>query len=131
LNNGEFTVTLSNVTGQQEFVYEICDAICINNCDTALVVLSVQQLIECPVPNIFTPNNDGVNDRFEIPCISDQNAAYLAVYNRWGDEVYKSDNYANQWDGTYNGAILPDGTYFYIIQLASGVRTQGSVEIRR
>ena len=131
LNNGEFTVTLSNVTGQQEFIYQICDAICVNNCDTALVRLSVQQLMECPIPNIFTPNNDGVNDLFEIPCVSDQNSAYLAVYNRWGDEVYRSDSYANQWDGTYNGAILPDGTYFYIVQLAGGVRTQGSVEIRR
>ncbi|MFK7798295.1 MAG: gliding motility-associated C-terminal domain-containing protein [Aureispira sp.] len=131
LNTGEFTVTLSNVTGQQEFIYEVCDAICVNSCDTALVVLSVQQLMECPIPNIFTPNNDGVNDRFEIPCVSEQNSAYLAVYNRWGDEVYRSDNYVNQWDGTYEGAVLPDGTYFYIVQLADGVRTQGSVEIRR
>lgn len=131
LNTGEFTVTLSNVTGQEEFIYEICDAICVNNCDTALVVLSVQQLIECPIPNIFTPNNDGVNDRFEIPCVSEQSSAYLAVYNRWGDEVYRSDNYVNQWNGTYEGAVLPDGTYFYIVQLAGGVRTQGSVELRR
>ena len=85
----------------------------------------------CPIPNIFTPNNDGVNDQFEVPCVSEQNPAYLVVYNRWGDEVYQSDNYTNQWDGTHVGVALPDGTYFYVLQLINGTKTQGSVEIRR
>ena len=131
LNTGEFTVTLSGVTTPQSFVYELCDAVCPNSCDTALVVLSVEQLIDCPIPNIFTPNNDGVNDQFEVPCVSEQNPAYLVVYNRWGDEVYQSDNYTNQWDGTHVGVALPDGTYFYVLQLINGTKTQGSVEIRR
>ncbi len=131
LNTGEFTVTLSSVTSPQSFIYELCDAVCVNSCDTALVLLSVEQLLDCPIPNIFTPNNDGVNDQFEVPCVSEQQPAYLVVYNRWGDEVYKSDSYVNQWDGTHLGAALPDGTYFYVLQLTNGNKTQGSVEIRR
>lgn len=131
LNTGEFAVTLSNVTGQQSFIYQVCDAVCVNSCDTAIVLLSVEQLLECPIPNIFTPNNDGVNDLFEIPCVSEEQTVFLAVYNRWGDEVYKSDNYLNQWDGTHAGAALPDGTYFYLLQWPNGVKAQGSVEVRR
>lgn len=131
LNTGEFAVTLPSATGEQSFIYQICDAVCVNSCDTAMVVLSIEQLLECPIPNIFTPNNDGVNDLFEIPCVSEQQTVYFAVYNRWGDEVYKSDNYLNQWDGKHAGAALPDGTYFYMLQWPNGVNIQGSVEIRR
>lgn len=131
LNTGEFTVTLPTTSQQQQFIYKLCDAVCVNSCDTAVVLLSVEQLVDCPIPNIFTPNNDGVNDQFEIPCVSEDRPAYLAVYNRWGDEVYKSDRYLNQWDGTHVGAALPDGTYFYMVQLTNGEQLQGSVEIRR
>lgn len=131
LNNGKFRVNLSDVTQQQRFIYQLCNANCVNNCDTTIVLLSVKNPINCPIPNIFTPNNDGINDQFEIPCISEKRSAYLVVYNRWGDEVYRSDNYQNQWKGTHAGAALPDGTYFYILQLMDGIKIQGSVEIRR
>jgi gliding motility-associated-like protein len=39
------------------------------------------------------------------------------VYNRWGALVYHSDNYNNDWDGTYQGKPLPDATYYYVIQV--------------
>jgi gliding motility-associated-like protein len=131
LNNGEITVTLEDVTAPAFFIYELCDGFCVNSCDTAIVLIRGDVLSDCPIPNIFTPNDDGVNDLFEIPCVSEQRPARLEVYNRWGDRVYQSDNYLNQWDGTHVGAALPDGTYFYILQLTDGDRTQGSVEIRR
>jgi gliding motility-associated-like protein len=40
------------------------------------------------------------------------------VYNRWGGLVYHSDNYLNDWGGTYKGSPLPDGTYYYVIEAA-------------
>jgi gliding motility-associated-like protein len=132
LNNGLFDVILQiSDSTNQTFVYELCNPDCPNSCDTALVFLTVSSNGDCMVPNIFTPNGDGVNDLFEIPCLNTLPEAWLIVFNRWGDLVYESDRYHNQWDGKYNGNDLPDGTYFYILRLDSGDTMQGSVEIRR
>lgn len=131
LNNGEFELNLQGVTSNQSFIYELCNPICPANCDTALVLLNISTTIDCDIPNIFTPNEDGVNDLFEIPCLVNGQAAQLLVFNRWGDLVYQSDNYQNQWDGTHQGKILPDGTYFYILKIGDEDQIQGSVELRR
>jgi gliding motility-associated-like protein len=68
------------------------------------------------VMNAFTPNRDGSNDLWLVtngaPCT---NRIRAAVYNRYGQEVYKSENYQNNWDGTYNGKPVPDGTYYYAV----------------
>ena len=132
LNNGAFEVTLQPIdTGLQNFIYMLCDPVCQSNCDTALVLLSVSPTLPCDIPNIFTPNGDLVNDFFEIPCIGIAQQADLLVFNRWGDLVYETSNYQNDWDGTHEGKPLPDATYFYIIKINNGDTVQGSVEIRR
>lgn len=68
---------------------------------------------DCPgmVPNVFTPNGDGKNDVFFIPNI-ELLAWKLAVFNRWGQQVYQSNAYANDW----NGSDLPAGLYYYLLQ---------------
>ena len=70
----------------------------------------------CPIlaPNVFTPNGDGLNDTFEVVNIFLFPNSKLTVYNRWGQEVYSDNNYANNWDG--DG--VPDGTYFWVISLS-------------
>ena len=67
------------------------------------------------IPNIFTPNGDNVNDYFFIKNSINWDIN-LQVFNRWGNEVYKADNYQNSWDGKYKGNPVSDGTYFYIIK---------------
>ena len=64
--------------------------------------------------NAFTPNGDGMNDRWLVTtaAVCTKNIA-VAVFNRYGNVVYKNDNYQNNWDGTYNGKPVPDGTYYY------------------
>lgn len=63
---------------------------------------------EIIIPNVFTPNGDGVNDRFDIDGIlSTQNT--VKIFNRWGQVVYEAKNYRNTWSA--NG--VPDGTYYY------------------
>lgn len=131
LNNGEFELNLQGVTTNQRFIYELCNPICPANCDTALVVLNMSSSFDCVIPNIFTPNEDGVNDLFEVPCLINEQVAKLLVFNRWGDLVYQSDNYQNQWNGTHQGKVLPDGTYFYIMTIGEGEQIQGSIELRR
>jgi len=80
------------------------------------------------VPEGFSPNNDGVNDFFEIPGINEYPASELSVFNRAGQLVYNSTNYGNDWDGSYydtnnvkNGP-LPKGAYYYVLKLDGKAR---------
>lgn len=68
-------------------------------------------------PNTFTPNGDGRNDTWNVPGISDYPGAEVNIHDRWGQRVYSSTGYREPWDGTNNGKALPDGTYYYHIQL--------------
>ncbi len=82
---------------------------------TAQVVVEVIRRI-LP-PNTFTPNGDGKNDIWQIIGMDDYPGAEVSIYDRWGQRVYSSTGYREPWDGTFNGARLPDATYYYHIQL--------------
>ena len=73
------------------------------------------------IPNVITVNGDGTNDTWDIANIENFPDVEILIYNRWGNLVWKSSGYPKQWDGTNyrNGEVLPDGTYFYIIDLHS------------
>ncbi len=68
-------------------------------------------------PNTFTPNGDGINDLWLIPGIDDYPGAEVLIFDRWGQRIYNSTGYREPWDGTADGARLPDATYYYHIQL--------------
>ncbi|WP_245877947.1 gliding motility-associated C-terminal domain-containing protein [Spirosoma fluviale] len=80
------------------------------------------------IPEGFSPNGDGINDRFVITLLPASITIQLEVFNRWGHLVYQNTNYQNDWDGTANQGIgvaatkneLPDGTYYYQIRLSDG-----------
>ncbi|MEP2671520.1 MAG: gliding motility-associated C-terminal domain-containing protein [Cyclobacteriaceae bacterium] len=76
------------------------------------------------VPNIFTPNGDGINEVFFIRNIPD--ATEVMITNRWGKQVYSSTNYQNDWDG----GDIADGVYYYRIN-AGGQSYSGWVEVLR
>ncbi|WP_238379303.1 gliding motility-associated C-terminal domain-containing protein [Cytophaga hutchinsonii] len=88
----------------------------------------VMVFVERPikVPNVITVNGDGVNDTWEIENIESFPNAEFLIYNRWGNLVWKSTGYPKEWDATNfrNGEVLPDGTYFYIIDLHSTIYTE-------
>jgi|GEM_PF-1164493 len=67
------------------------------------------------IPNLFTPNGDGLNDLFVIKNLLQYQGRELTVINRWGNQVYKSNNYNNDWDG----GSLAEGTYYYILRVRS------------
>ncbi|MEM8897813.1 MAG: HYR domain-containing protein [Bacteroidota bacterium] len=78
----------------------------------------VSERFDCLSTNMgFTPNGDGVNEKFVIPCVQAFPDNTLSILNRWGQLVFSADNYNNEWDGTFNGNPLPDGTYYYIFEL--------------
>ncbi|HEY0680642.1 MAG TPA: PKD domain-containing protein [Chitinophagaceae bacterium] len=92
----------------------------------------VKLLKQIKVPNAFTPNNDGVNDRWEILYLDSYPGCEVEVFNRYGQLVYRSIGYTRAWDGSYNGTILPVGTYYWIINPKNGRKAiNGSVTIIR
>ncbi len=86
-----------------------------NNCrDTAYKTIYVNETVD--IPNVFSPNKDGMNDYFTIP-ITGYTSYLLSIKNRWGEIVFetKSDNLT--WDGTNkSGQKQSEGTYFYILE---------------
>lgn len=107
---------------QQTITYKICAVYCNDLCDEARVLITFSDDIACKAPNIFTPNDDGINDKFVIPCLETGRfpANKVSIFNEWGSEVYYSSPYKNNWDGTFGGGDLPAGTYFYILDTGDG-----------
>ncbi len=98
------------------------------NCDTTFAHQVKVKSVKLFIPNVITPNGDGINDKLIITSQESKNsssidASYslindfyisneLVILNRWGQEVYKSSNYLNDWGGDN----LSDGVYFYILK---------------
>jgi gliding motility-associated-like protein len=82
------------------------------------------------IPRGISPNNDQVNDTFDLTGLG---VTELSIFNRYGAKVYTfSGNYTNQWSGlTDGGNELPDGTYFYSILKGDGSSVTGWVYINR
>jgi gliding motility-associated-like protein len=80
---------------------------------------------------LFTPNNDGRNDLWEIPGKAEMGKCDVKVYNRWGKLVYANADYNNDWDGTSEGKPLPEGAYVFIIKSENQGVMKGTVNIVR
>jgi gliding motility-associated-like protein len=81
-------------------------------------------------PNTFTPNGDGINDKWEIQYLNDYPGCIIEIYTTAGTLVYRSVGYTTPWDGTYRGQPLPSGTYYYVIDPKNGrSRVAGYVTI--
>ena len=84
--------------------------------------------------NGFSPNGDGINDWWNIPVLGNYPNNSVVIINRWGDEVWKRENYDNKnivFKGeNMRGEELPDGTYYYIIQY-NNTEKRGWVFIKR
>jgi gliding motility-associated-like protein len=66
---------------------------------------------------VITPNGDGKNDVWQLDPKIDLAGSHLIIFNRWGEVVYETYNYNNDWGGTYKstGHKVPDGTYYYVL----------------
>lgn len=105
----------------------------VNGCmsDTSVTITIISDYVLEPV-NLFTPNGDGTNEYFNIRNAELYTDCELVVYNRWGNEVYRSASYQNDWDGTYKGEELPEGSYYYMLKCAGTDKVyDGSVSILR
>ena len=129
-----------NFSGNDQFTYQVCDSAL--NCASANVYVLVADF-RFFIPDAFSPNNDGINDYFEILGIEEYEGNSIEIFNRWGNRVYQARNYGistspQYWDGKSNTGVrlgddeLPTGTYFYVLNLGNGEkRIVGSVFLDR
>jgi gliding motility-associated-like protein len=82
---------------------------------TDSVLVSVVPTVK--IPNGFTPNADGRNDVWVIDFIELFPDCEVEVYNRWGEQLFRSVGYKQPWDGRYRDGFVPVGTYYYVIEL--------------
>ena len=116
--------------GLDSFEYVLCNT---NGCDTATVTVEVlcQSLDTIIIYNGFSPNDDGVNETFTILNIEKFPKSDLSIYNRWGNLVYQTFGYQNDWNGVYQGRPLPDGSYFYYLKLDGRREFRGYLQINK
>lgn len=72
------------------------------------------------IPNTFSPNNDGINDFWEIQFLNEYKNNHTQVFTRAGQLVFESKGLYKAWNGTYNGKPLPIDTYYYIVEPGDG-----------
>lgn len=77
-------------------------------------------IVNIVINNTFTPNGDGLNDTWIIKNIEEFPNSVVQIFNRYGTPVFYSVSYPKPWDGKSNGADLPVGTYYYVIDLKNG-----------
>ena len=113
-NAGTFPIVLT-VTGSNG---------CVNSYTVSYVVDAVIE-----VPNVFTPNGDGVNEFLKFKNLELLGSNNIAIFNRWGKKVFEQDNYKNDW----NGGGHTDGTYFFILSVPGATPNvyKGYVQLMR
>lgn len=67
-------------------------------------------------PNVFTPNNDGINDHFALTITGIVTFGNLKIFNRYGQQMFMSKSLSAYWDGNLNGQNLPAGTYYWVFE---------------
>ncbi|MDR0969183.1 MAG: gliding motility-associated C-terminal domain-containing protein [Lentimicrobiaceae bacterium] len=124
----EFSTTIT-----QEGFYEV--SVMLNGCMNSLYFMVEGEGTNPEEPsndlmNFMTPNGDGYNDTWSIGNLSSAKLpAKVVVYSRAGKKVYENSNYENDWDGTYKGNSLPEGPYFYVIEMNDGEVLKGTISI--
>ena len=100
--------------------------------DDTTVTLNVLRDFTLRPTNMFTPDGNGQNDTWVIGNIDIYEGCRVVIFNQWGQEVYQTTSYQNDWAGTYEGSELPDGTYYYIIDCPEGGKDyKGAITILR
>lgn len=97
------------------YTYSVMDINGCMNSDDVFVEVEVPFVPSLDIKNVVTMNNDGYNDTWILQGIQDYPNTAVRVFNLYGKQVYTNDNYQNEWDGTFNGKRLSNGTYNYVV----------------
>lgn len=137
--NGHFDYTPNaGFVGSDVVKYEVVDKFDATKVETGYIYISVLDRKRFFIPNIITPNGDGLNDTWNLEFLANYPDHHITVYNRDGVVVFEATNYQNDWDGTgttTSGYIshfnLANGVYTYVIDLGNKEILKNWIEIRR
>jgi len=126
-SNGATSADLTNVAAGT-YTLLVTDA---NGCMFVASAILTEPLV-LEMPSGISPNGDALNDQFVVHGLEAYPVNTISIYNRWGNLVFEKDHYANNWEGeTNDGATLPDGTYFVVLQINGGdITLKGYVDVR-
>ncbi len=112
--NGNYLVT--------QYVYNTLG--CYDSTSVWININTVTTEINTLIPNAISPNNDGYNDVWKLEFINllFPNAT-VEIFNQWGQRLFYSEGYDVPWDGKYNSEDVPDGNYYYVINLNANLET--------
>jgi gliding motility-associated-like protein len=116
------------VSNQGSYWSQVKDIHCCVNSDTTYV-----KVFGYFIPNAFTPNGDGLNDVFKVTGLYKNIIFRLNIFDRWGTEVFQSDNIDQGWNGISGGQYCPADTYIWTVQikfLGQDIITQGDVKFK-
>jgi gliding motility-associated-like protein len=116
---------------QTKYILTISDNKCKGNPNGITVFFLKKDTLY--IPNIFTPNDDGINDVFKITT-HNYEAFNLNIFNRWGQKVFFSNTDAISWDGMFDGTQAPDGVYFYTLEIKTNcedINNSGTISLYR
>lgn len=117
-DNGDYDVTL----------YATGPLGCVDSTSQTITINTVTNEITQLIPNAISPNGDGKNDVWKLEFIQFSNPeAEIVIVNRWGQTVFNSIGYNDPWDGTYNGELVPEGNYYYIIKISEEEIYEGAL----
>ena len=89
------------------------------------VIQGIGTIKDNDIPNLFSPNGDGMSDIFEISGIEDFPNFKIQIFDRWGSEVHNYNNNGNTnpiwWDGNYKDKPVPEGVYYYTLDFNDGI----------
>jgi gliding motility-associated-like protein len=101
------------------------------NCSATDSVL-VKILPGLRIPNVFSPNKDGINDVWNIPYLNSYIDCTMDIFDRFGRKIFSSVGYNQPWDATFNSRELPVGVYYYLLDIKNGkAPVSGSVTVLR
>ncbi|NLL28785.1 MAG: gliding motility-associated C-terminal domain-containing protein [Bacteroidales bacterium] len=115
LSNTDSSMVLASPSVTTTYTVHVYDN---NNCASSDdVVVNIETKVKLVIPNVMTPNNDMINDVFNIQ-FEGITAMNVSIFNRWGYLIANYDGMVEQWDGkTKSGEMVAEGTYFYYIEV--------------
>ncbi|MCW3072487.1 MAG: C-terminal target protein [Bacteroidetes bacterium] len=121
-----FTTVTGLAVGVNTLRWEIRNGACPASSDDVLITMNPLH-----IPNGFSPNGDGINDTYSIEALDYYPDVKFRVFNRWGNVVYSSNEYKNEWDGkNKENQKLADDTYYFILEIMPEMQYSGFVIIK-
>ncbi len=129
LNNATIANPSARVTANTRYNVTVTNTVGCTSTD-GIDVKAIEDIYLSPTI-AFSPNGDGINEKFVIKNIDQYPNNKLQIYDRLGKLVYEQNNYANNWDGTITGKVLAKDTYYYVLIVNNILVKKGAITIVR